>query len=101
MSARTPLYMNVRDVWMVERGEHFGFALKPREAIRIRRHGLGQNLEGDLPFQVRVGRLVDLAHTPHADLGSDFIWAEAGAWQKSHVDDRRDYTKGGGQAGQM
>jgi hypothetical protein len=29
--------VNVRDVGMVERGQHFGFGLKPRQPIQSRR----------------------------------------------------------------
>jgi hypothetical protein len=71
---------------MIERGEDFGFALEAREAFGIGGHGRGKHLEGNGPFQVRVGGLVDLAHPAHADLGGNFINAETGAEGKCQCD---------------
>ena len=68
-----------RDVRMIQRGEHFGFALEPRQPLRIGRNGVGQHLDGDVALQVRVRRAVDLTHPAGADLGGDFIGAEARA----------------------
>ena len=67
------------DVRMVQRGEDFRFALKPREPIVIRRERRRQNLDGDLTLQLRVGRPIHLPHAAFADLGGDFVDAEAGA----------------------
>ena len=47
--------VNLRDVRMVQCGEHFGFALKSRQALGIRRHRLRQHLDGHRALQVRVG----------------------------------------------
>ena len=77
--------VNGGDVRMVECGEHFGFTLKAREAIRISRHCHGQHLDGDLALQIRVGRAVDLAHPTSADLRGNFIRTEACAGGQSQV----------------
>lgn len=42
---------NVRDVGLVERGQHFGFALKPRQPIQIRRRGAGTTLSATSRFR--------------------------------------------------
>ena len=55
------------DVGMIQRGEHFRFALKPREPIVVGRERGRQNLDGDLAFELRVRRAVDLAHSAFAD----------------------------------
>ena len=47
---------------MVERREHFGFALKTREPIRIASHGRGQHLDSHRPLQIAVGRAIGFAH---------------------------------------
>ena len=61
-------------------GEHFGFALEAGEPVRDRSaNDVGQDLDRDLALQLRVVRAVDLAHAAGADLGGDFVRAEAGA----------------------
>src|SRR6187551_1409293 len=64
---------------MIQRREHFRFALKPREPIRVGRERGGQNLDGDLAFELGVRRAVDLTHSAFADERSDFVSAEASA----------------------
>jgi hypothetical protein len=49
-----------RDVRVVQRGEHFGFALKAREAIGIACHRGRQHLDCNLTLQIRVGGPIDL-----------------------------------------
>ncbi len=76
--------VDVRDVRMVQRREDFGFALEPRQPLGVCRNGLRQDLDRDLPLQVRVSSAIHLAHAADADLGGDFIRAEAGASSQSH-----------------
>ena len=70
---------------MIERREHFRLALKPGQAFGIGRHGRREHLEGDGPFQVRVGGPVDLAHPARADHREDFVGADPGARGEAHV----------------
>ena len=58
---------------MVEGREHFGFALKARQAIRIASHRGGQHLNRNLTFQIRVDGLVHLAHATDAYLRGDLV----------------------------
>src|SRR5579863_3983429 len=62
---------------MIERGQHFGFALEAREPLGVSRQRRREHLDGDAPLQVGVGGSVHLAHATHADLGDQFIRAEA------------------------
>ena len=64
--------------WLRSR-EHFGFALKARQAIRIAGHRGGQHLDRDGPLELGVDRAIDLAHAAGADLRGDFVDAEASA----------------------
>ena len=48
------------------------------------RERVGQHLDRDVPTQLRVARAIDLAHAARADLGGNFIGAEAGARGKCH-----------------
>ena len=84
-SAVTPAALrgrDVRDVRMVQRREHFRFALKACEPIVIRRDGRRQNLDGDLALQLGVGGPIHLAHAAFANLGGDFVDAEPRAGGK-------------------
>ena len=71
--------VDVRDVRMIERREDFRFALEAGEPLGIRRDRGRQDLDGDLALQLRVGRPIHLAHPACADLGGDFVGAEARA----------------------
>ena len=67
------------DVRMIQRGEDFGFALKTRQPIVVSRERWRQDLDRDLTLQLGVGRPIHLPHPAFADLGGDFVDAEAGA----------------------
>ena len=54
--------MDSRDVGVVQRGEDFGFALKPREPVAIRHHGGRQDLDSHLALQLGIGGPIHLAH---------------------------------------
>ena len=71
--------VDVRDVRMVQRRERLRFAREPREPIGIVRERVGQDLERDVAIQLRVAGAIHLAHAAFADLGGDFVDAEAGA----------------------
>ena len=55
-------------------------ALEPRETLCVGGERLRQDFDRDWAVQVRVGGLIDLTHPAHADLGADFVRAEASAW---------------------
>ena len=78
------------DVRMIQRGEDFRFALKPREPIGVSRERRRQDLDRDLAFQLGVGRPIHLPHPAFADLRGDFVDAEAGAGSEGQC--LRDYT---------
>ena len=78
------------DVRMIERGEHFRFALKAREPIGISRERGWQDLNRDLTFQLGVRRPIHLTHPAFADLRGDVVNAEACAGCKEQC--LRDYT---------
>jgi hypothetical protein len=71
--------VDLGDVGVVQRGKCPGLALEPSQAIRVLREGLRQDLNGDLTPQVGVGGAIYLTLAAHADLGGDFIRAEARA----------------------
>jgi hypothetical protein len=60
-------------------GEDFRLTLEACESFSIPGHRCGQDFDGDAPFQVSVGCLVDFTHSARADFGSDLIGGDAGA----------------------
>ena len=61
---------------MIQRGEHFGLALKPGEPIGVAGELERKDLDRDLALQPRVGRAVDLAHAARAERRHDLVRAE-------------------------
>ena len=68
--------INRRDVWMIERGEDFGFSTKPPETIHIARYVPWQDLDRDVTLQLRVGRAVDLSHSAGTERAGDLERAD-------------------------
>jgi hypothetical protein len=68
---------------MTQRGENLGLPLEPRQAFAVARERIGQHLDGDGALQVPVGHAIHF-HPARADLGRDFIRAEAGAACERH-----------------
>ena len=52
------------DVGVVEAGEDLRLPFESGEPVRVRREGVGEDLEGDLAVELRVGGLPDLAMPP-------------------------------------
>ena len=64
---------------MIQRGEDLRFTLKSRKALRVSGKRFRQKLERDVAVKLRIARAIDLAHPTLADLGEDFVRAEAHA----------------------
>ena len=62
---------------MVKLRQDFGFALEPREPIRVSGDRCRQNLDGHLAFQLGVGRAVDLTHPTNAERCGHLIGTDA------------------------
>lgn len=60
---------------MVEAGEDLGLSLEPSESVGIKGERLREDLEGDLPVELRIGSPIHLAHAALADQGGDVIVA--------------------------
>ena len=64
---------------MIQRGGGARFLLEPRKPFGVGGERLGQDLDGHIPAEPGVARLVDLAHPAGAERRRDFIGAEASA----------------------
>src|SRR5262249_16336273 len=73
------------NVGMVQRGKHFGFALKARHAFRIVGKTIRQDLDGDFAFELCVSCAIDLAHAADANQGADVVMAEFRSRTESHT----------------
>ena len=74
----------MRDVGVVEGGQHLRLPSETREAIRIVGDAGKQHLDRDLTIQFGVASAIDLAHTPRAEEGDNFVRAEARACELGH-----------------
>ena len=72
------------DVRVVEAGEDVRFPLEPGEPIGVRCEGVGEDLQGDIAAQLRIGGAIDLSHAPLADKGGDVVVPETGADGQGH-----------------
>jgi len=68
--------IDLRNVWVIERGEQLRLALEPRQALGIRREHLGQDLQGDVAPEARIAGAIHLAHAAGTDRTDHFIDAE-------------------------
>ena len=75
----------MRDVRMVQRGEHFSLALEPGKTLWITRQRSRQHFDRHLTLQVGVRGAIDLTHAARTDWGGDFVRAEALAGRKRHA----------------
>ena len=64
---------------MVQRGQGLGLTLEASEAIDIVRERLGQDLDRDVSVQRRIACAKYFPHPALADLGGNFVNAEADA----------------------
>ena len=63
---------------MVERREHFGFALKASETVRVGGEVCRQRFDGDLPVQPRIACKKHLTHAAAAEFSQNLKWANGG-----------------------
>ena len=61
------------DAGMVQLGSRAGFAHEPVERLAVVHQFLGNELQGDVPRQARVFRLIHHAHAPTTKLSNNVI----------------------------
>ena len=69
---------------MIERREHFGLALKPRQPLAIVSDIGGQHLDRDLALQLGIPGAIDLAHSAGAERRYDFVRTQLSAGRQGH-----------------
>ena len=73
------------DVRMIQRGKRLRFTRESRQAVRIVRKRLRQDLDRHVAIQPGIARPVDLPHPPFADRRGDFVDTKPGIGVKGHV----------------
>ena len=76
--------VDLRDVGVVQRGQHARLALETRQMLGLPREGSGDELDGDVSLEPRVAGPVHLAHSARAEEAQDLVGAEPGARGESH-----------------
>jgi len=77
--------MQRADVRVVQAGDGLRLALEPLLQIGVGGDVLRQDFDGDGAIQSRIPRPVHLSHAPGSDRSEDFIRAEPGAFNQSHL----------------
>ena len=88
--------VNRGDVRMIQRRQHFRFALKTGEPFGIVRKRFRQNFDGHVAPELGVMRLIHFSHSARANLRDDFVGAEFCARGNRHTvpanQEWREYT---------
>lgn len=79
---------------VTQRREHFRFALKARDSLRVGNEELRQDLDCDLAIESRVARAIHLTHAAGPEGGEDLERAEAGAGGEGQLRRRGLYGRG-------
>ncbi len=73
------------DVGMIQRRQHFRFALKTGEPFGIMRERFGQNFDGHIARELGVVRLIHLSHAACANGGGDLVRSQLGAGVQQEI----------------
>src|SRR6185295_857419 len=71
--------IDLRDVWVIESGQHLRLAREARQPIRVAGKQLRQNLQRNVAVERTVAGTIHLSHAASPKRGDDFIGFEAGA----------------------
>ena len=71
--------MDVRDVWVVEGGKDSCLPVESREALRVFREEIREDLDSDVAIQARVTGTIDLAHPAGAKQAENLVRTESRA----------------------
>ncbi len=82
IAALEPIYLS--DVRMIERSQHLGLTLEPREAVLVIGERRRKRLDCNVALEVRIGGPIYLAHAAGADGFGDFIGTETCAGVQCH-----------------
>ena len=72
------------DVRVIQRGEDFCFALKPRHSFRVSNEGLRQDLDGHVAIEPCVARPIHFPHPASAEGGENLVRPETRAGGQRH-----------------
>jgi len=70
---------------MIQRSQHFRFALKTGKPLGVVCECFRQNFDGYVAPKLRVMRLIHFSHSTRTNGGEDFVRAEFGATGDGHL----------------
>jgi len=68
------------DVRMIKSGARADLPLKTNQPVGVLRHLRGKHLQRHVAPEFQVGSPIDLAHSTHAELGSNTVVGDRGRW---------------------
>jgi hypothetical protein len=71
--------MDVGDVWVIERGKDSCLPVKSREALRVFREEVREDLDSDLAIQAGITGTINLAHPADAKQAENLVRTESRA----------------------
>jgi hypothetical protein len=77
--------VDVRDVGVIERGEDLCFTPEAGEVVRIGGEGFWQDLERDIPIQLRVARAIHLTHPARTDGSENLVGTNVSTGCQRHA----------------
>ena len=84
--------VDVRDVWMIERGERPGLALEAPQPFGIGCKGLRQDFQRDVAAKFRIASAIDLAHAARAEEGNNLIARDSRPDRQGHASGGSSYA---------
>src|SRR5271163_247367 len=90
--------MNLGDIGMIERGQHLGLTFETHQPLGVSCQSFGQYLDGYVPIQPGVARLVYLTHPAGANGRNNLVGAEFVACRERHGRDSAKFSRSGNSA---
>jgi hypothetical protein len=75
----------VRDVGVIQGGEHLRLTLEARQSIGVVGEEIGQDFQRDVAIEPHIARAIHVAHAARANQGRCLVGAESGARRKRHL----------------
>ena len=76
--------VNLSDVGMIERGQHFGFALEAGQSFGVFSEGVGLDFDRYFAIKLGVAGAIHLTHAARAERREDFVGAKMSPSGKGH-----------------
>ena len=76
--------VQVRDVWIIQRGQQVRFTIEPGEAVATAGERVGQDFQRHQAAERGIAGAIDLSHAARTQRRDDFVRAETRARRERH-----------------